>query len=170
MGERMRTKSWSPRLSLRSCPKPSAYSGRLLPGAWVSMTRGALRRRDDDGEPAAGGATVTAQVHSCLDRLAAIERPYVGGLRVQLLDGAHDHDDEVYRAWCQCTEMRLRNATIRLRHLAVAAATGSLPAPRVSPCRLKGDLALQAMALHVQELGDDVVAEAPIRAGQEGDA
>lgn len=133
------------------------------PAAW---TVAAMVRRvgyDEQGEPTVGNATVAAEEFSDLHQVAAhVERTDVGGSWVQLLDAGHDHDDELYRAW---VPERIRRdfdqASIYNRDLAEAA--GYLDARRLpAPGRALPDWrdhALEAMALRVQELGYDLVAE-----------
>ncbi len=132
------------------------------PAAWSMASMNRWVRYDDAGEPAGGKATVAAEVFSDLDQVAAhVERTYVGGSWVQLLDAGHDHDDELYRAWVpERIRREFDQASIYNRDLAEAAGhldARSLPAPgRALPDWR--DHALEAMALRVQELGYDLVA------------
>lgn len=133
------------------------------PAAWTVTAMNRRVRYDDAGEPIGAKATVTAGVFSDLDQVAAhVERTYVGGSWVQVLDAGHDHDDELYRAW---VPERIRRdfdqASIHSRDLAEAAGhldARCLPAPGKALPDWR-DHALEDMALRVQELGYDVIAE-----------
>ncbi len=81
-------------------------------------------RYDDDGEPSAGGAAVAAVPHACLDHVTThVERSYVGGSWVQLLDAGHDHDDELYRAWVP-ERIRRDFDRVSVRNRGLTVATG----------------------------------------------
>ncbi len=168
MAERLRIDGW---VVARAELERSGTRGELPDTVWlfrsqVAWTMASIARRvgyDDDGEPAAGNATVAAEVFTGLDHVAAhVERTYVGGSWMQLLDAGHDHDDELYRAW---VPERIRRdfdlASLHNRDLAESAGyldARSLPAPgRALPDWR--DHALHAMAVHVRELGYELIAE-----------
>jgi len=131
------------------------------PTAWTVVGIARCVRYDDHGEPVAGSATVAAEVFSGLDQVGDhVERTYVAGSWVQLLDAGHDHDDELYRAWVPERIGRdFDQASIHNRDLAEAAGyldARSLPTPgRALPDWREH--ALEAMAARVQELGYDLV-------------
>ena len=177
MGERQRIDGWV--VARAELERSWSQSG--LPdtvwlfrsrSAWTMASMARCVRYDDGGEPAAGSATVSAEVFSRLDQVAAhVERTYAAGCWAVLLDAGHDHDEELYRAWVPERIGRdFDQASIHNRDLAEASGyldARSLPAPgRALPDWR--DHALEAMAARIQELGYDLVERREPPAGAAG--
>ncbi len=135
------------------------------PTTWTLVTMGRSVRYDDFDQPSGGKATITTQEFFTLEELVEeVERTYTSGAWVELLDAGYEQDPELYQAW---VAERLRRdfdaASIHRRDLALyTGLLGGDPVP--APAReLRGweDEAVEQMALHLMELGFEVLDERP---------
>lgn len=173
MGERLHIDGWE----VASAELERRWAGRdreppdrcwlfRSPTAWALVTMRRTERSDDHHDrPAAGTATITADVFSALTEVAAhVGRAYYASEWEKLLDVGHEHDDELYQAW---VPERIRRdfdaASIHRKDLAEhTALIGGAPA--LAPSRgLPGwhDDAVADMAAHLTELGFEVLDERP---------
>ncbi|MDQ3573476.1 MAG: hypothetical protein M3404_00890 [Actinomycetota bacterium] len=139
---------------------------------WALLSVAITIEYDEHSLPINGSAAVSSRSYSSLVELAAhVADTYVGDAWVQLLDAGEGRDPDLYCAW---VPERIRrdfdSASLHRKDLALfTGLINGTPAP--APGRhLPGwrEDALDQMAIHLADVGFEVVANAPVVAHYEG--
>lgn len=135
------------------------------PSTWTLVTMRHQVHYGDDSGPSSGRATITTREFSRVEELAEeVERIYVSGAWVELLDAGYEHDPELYTVWAAERIRRdFDGASIHRKDLALYTGLSGGEAVPAPARELRGweDEAVEQMAQHLVDLGFEVPDERP---------